>query len=442
MTFFRTPKHGILLLVTAILAVCCVPTTTPSPTPTPDPIDIARTHTQAGEFTAAETILREATITRPDDPYLHLELAALYKTWHRPRDGLKALSAASQLGATTNQTAHLQIELLAAVQNWNQVIIEATQQLNVAPNDPIALKTLTQANLHLQKCTEAAKIAQRWHKAASEDRDATKIWGALTDNGLSLCEVDDELCTIAESCCSGQYHKLLGMTLIRAGDWALSACILSKAVAEGNATAETYAWLGEALTRTGHHEEAHEYLIQATTLAPSAPLPWLMLGTYYFKQQEFAASREVLLRANQLDPNNPAPCLMIAEIKAQTGQYDQADVWLKAATHAASNDATVWKAVTRFYLQRHLVDAPFLQETIEYTIRLAPKDGEAFMLRGWLQLMRGDVTNALTTLEEATTLAPNLGQAHYLYGQALQAAGSLKHAQDAFTRAADLGYWP
>jgi hypothetical protein len=39
-------------------------------------------------------------------------------------------------------------------------------------------------------------------------------------------------------------------------------------------------------------------------------------------------------------------------------------------------------------------------------------------------------------------LAPDLGHAYYVRGQVRQALGNLEAAQDDFTRAANLGYFP
>ena len=64
------------------------------------------------------------------------------------------------------------------------------------------------------------------------------------------------------------------------------------------------------------------------------------------------------------------------------------------------------------------------------------------MLLGQFRLITGDHTGAVTALDTAIRLAPTLGPAHYLRGLALQAVGRHNDAQQAFTRAADLSYWP
>ena len=171
------------------------------------------------------------------------------------------------------------------------------------------------------------------------------------------------------------------------------------------------------------------------------------MGTHYLGQQETDAAREILLRACTLDPDNPAPYLALAEATAQAGRYDEVDVWVTAALENAPADADIAKAAARFYLERQLIHVEYPLRAIESAIQLAPDDGEAQMLLGEFLLMTGDNTGALVALDAAVNLSPTLeqvtlGRAHYLRGLALQATGSHDDAQEAFVRAADLGYWP
>jgi len=436
MKTLSTWGHGLLLLAIALLTLRCVPT--PTPAPTSDPLDAVRAHIDAGEYTAAEAILRATTQTPPDGPQPYLELAALYRTWNRPIDGLRALDAATRNSATANHTAHLRLDLLTMARNWPQAIIEAEEQLAVAPTDPVALRALTQSYLHQHQCAAATETAQRWRVADAADLEAAKTYGILASDAASLCEADATLCALVDA----QAYTRLGLALIHTGDWALAAYTLDRAIAEETASAETYTWLGEALIRPRHPKTARDHLITATTLAPESPLPWTLLGTYYIQQQEIAAAQEVLFHAHHLDPANPAPCLMIAAIKAQAGQYDQIAIWLEAATNAAPDDAAVWQAVARFYLERHLVDDQLVSDAVQRAVQIAPDDNESHLLLGWLHLQRGETSAALTALDEAIALAPDLGQAYYLRGQALLGLDDRTNAQTAFNHAADLGYWP
>ncbi|GEM_PF-815774 len=437
----------ILLLITLLLAPRCA-----SPTPPPITPDIvaeylqaAAGHIAAGEYTAAETAYRKAIQATPNDPQPALELAHLYMTWQRPREGLSALYTARRCGASSQETAVLRLELLALAGNWSQVATEATERLRAYPSDGKALKLLTEAYMQDYQCSAATTIAQRWHETAPDDRDATFIWGVLSSNFSLLCETDTRLGETAVCAQTGEGSNPdteLATALIRNGNWPLAACVLTRAAAHSTATAETRAWLGEALTQVGRPGEAEKHLISATTLAPEMPLGWLLLGTYYLGQQKTDAARESLLNVLTLDPHNPALYLALAEATAQAGHYDEVEAWIAAALDNAPADADVAKAAARFYLERYLIHATYPLHAIESAIQLAPDDGEAQMLLGQFRLIAGDNAGALDALNAAIELDSTLGEAHYLRGRALQAAGEQAEAQEAFVRAADLGYWP
>lgn len=435
-----------LLLIALLLTPRCAPST-PSPTPdtAAESLRTAADHIAAGEYTAAETTYREAIQAAPDDPRPILELARLYLLWQRPQAGLSALDEALRCGADAQENADLRLELLASAGNWSQVTIEAAERLHAYPNDGTALKRLTEAYLQDYQCVAATTMAQRWHEAIPDDREAALTWSLLASDTLLLCETDTRLRETAVCTQTGDGshpYTELATVLIRGGNWPLAACVLTNAAARSTATAETHAWLGEALTRMGRPAEAEHQLITATTLAPDMPLGWLLLGTHYLGQQQTDAARESLLRARSLDPHNPAPYLALAEVTAQAGRYDEVDGWIAAALTSAPTDADIAKAAARFYLERQLIQADYPLRAIESAIQLAPDDGEAHMLLGQFLWITGDYTGAVAALDTAVTLAPTLGMAHYLRGLALEATGSHDEAQQAFVRAADLGYWP
>lgn len=436
----------ILLLLTLSIMSQCAPVTPPvTPDAIAESLRAATERIASGEYTAAETTYRTAIQLASDDPQLLLELARLYLLWQRPQDGLSALDEAIRRGASAQENADLRLELLAQAGNWSQVATEAAERLRAYPNDATALKLLTEAYLQDYQCLAAETIARRWRESAPDDRDAALTWSLLAADTLSLCETDARLretAVCAETGGGSDPAMELAAALIRRGNWPLAACVLTRAAARPTATAETHAWLGEALTRLGRPAEAEEHLITTTQLAPEMPLGWLLLGTYYLGQQQTDAARESLLRARALDPRNPAPYLALAEATAQAGRYDEVDLWIAAALDNAPTDADIAKAAARFYLERHLIHAEYPFRAIQSAIQLTPDDGEAHLLLGQFRLMTGDSSAAVNALDTATELDPTLGAAHYYRGLALQAVGRQDDAQQAFVRAADLGYRP
>ncbi len=433
------------LTLAALLLAGCMPETPLSATPanvtgqpTAAPLSIAAQYVAAGEYTAAESLYRQALQDVPNDPRPALELARLYRTWHRPQLGLAALDEAARRNASGDEITPIRLELLASDGNWPQVAAEAEARLVTVPEDRSALEWLTRAQLQQYQCVTATTTAQRWLAAAPDNHEARIILGTLTYDVISLCEVEARFCALPQSGGAAQ----LGTLLIHNGNWPLAACALTRAVAENGTSAEAHAWLGEALARLDRPEEARPHFLRASELAPQSPLPWVLLGLHELSQQRTEAANTALQRARSLDPTNPLTYLSLAEVQAQAGAYDKVDAWIAAALNVAPTDGDVAKAAARFYLERHLIQDTYPIRAIQSALQIAPEDGEAYMLLGWYRLISGDWNGALTALDQAVKFMPQLGQAHYLRGLALQATGDAEAARKAFTRAADLGYWP
>ncbi len=397
-------------------------------------------HLAAGEFTAAEQALQEAARLLPRSPEPSLRLVHLYRTWERPAAGLIALDEAARRGAE-EETVSLRLDLLAESGSWDKLREAAEARLKEEPQKQQALGLLTRALLHQQACKAAEVRAAAWYAVAPEESVAQRIWGALALHEEALCRAGGAPCTALQHCSEGEHcHLAVGQALLAEGEWALAACVLEKAVEVTPGSGSAHAWLGAALERLGELEAARSHLEQAVELAPEEPLGWLLLGRHLLQRGELEEAREALFAAHRLDPQNPAPVLAMAGLFAARGMYQEADVWAEAALERAEDDPEMWKAVARFYLQRNLSREGRVQEITAEAVERAPEDAEAWLLLGWARLLGGDAEGALQTLDGALALSPALGQAHYLRAQALQNLERSEEAQEAFTRAADLGY--
>ncbi|MBN2005125.1 MAG: tetratricopeptide repeat protein [Anaerolineae bacterium] len=409
-------------------------------TPTPEIqttqyIQTGDAHREAGEYTAAESDYLQAQQIDKEDATPALKLAQLYAVWGRPEEGLNALDEVTRRGGGNRDILRWRITLLGATGNWEQVQAEAQAFLQTQGDDASVLEALTQAYMQVRQCSRAAEVAERWYVA--EPEEARDTWGALTGAMDALCQTGSQNCIpdCAENC-----DLQWGYRLLRENAWPQASCVLERALAKFPDTAEGEAWFGEALARMGYSQEALIHFEQATSLNPDEPSGWLLLGIHLLRQGDTPAAREALLQAHKLDPANPATCLAIAEVKAANSQYDEVKTWIEAALERAKEDGEIWKSVARFYLERDFSQDKLPARAAEGAVERAPQDAEAQMLLGWIQLTQGNATGALATLDKAIQLAPEMAQAHYLRGLALQLTGETEAAEAAFIHAADLGY--
>jgi tetratricopeptide (TPR) repeat protein len=403
----------------------------------------------AGELTAAETAFRDANAQLPHNTYPRQRLAALYLRWNRPTDGLAVWET------TPDGDPFLYLQLLAAAAKWDALEAATQEYLKRAPTDESAYALLTQALLYQSRCPEAASVAAAWEQHARTDAAGSNAAGsnaALTAAILrytadpdtpepAICVLDQDLCAATQTCTgAAQCLQQLGESLLRRQRPELAACTLAQAIARAPENAAAHAWLGVALEQIGSVDAALPHFRRATTLAPDSALGWLLLGLTQLNRQNIAEAYEALLRAQALDPGNPAPCLAMAGVLAARGDYANIPIWTVAALERAPEDPEIWKATARFYLARNLAleDEPL--HAAAGAVQLAPEDAEAWMLLGWAQFNAKDFDAALTTLQTALTYDARHSEAHHLLGLTLQALGRHAEAQDALTRAQDLGY--
>jgi tetratricopeptide (TPR) repeat protein len=392
------------------------------------------------DYTAAADLYNEILAT-VDDSEPALALVDLYIEWQRPELGLTALEVARSRGITSSEIVTRELALLQQNNMWTEVEQTAKVALENNPNLLAALQALSTIYLHQNRCDDARGVAWQAWEADMDDKLTGLNYSVLQEDSAVFCETLPDLCDLAYRC-DGFCYLDIGEELIRMNQWSLASCVLERALASEGDNALVHAWLGESLSRSGHYAAAETHLQKSVALDPENPLGWLLLGTYAMQQGQWEFARPALLNAQRLDPANPAPCLAIAELKADQGLYTEVDTWVEAALERATPDIDIWKAGTRIYLSRHLVQTGMAVRLAENVVRMNAEDGEGHMLLGWAHLLQGETKLAQPEFEQAIALDDAMGQAYYFLGVVLEQLGNYGEAEQAFVHAADSGYFP
>lgn len=430
----RTLRPRLFILILITLAAC-QPATQPD-----DVMALAAAHTSQGAYSAAENLYTQR-LSQVEEPGPALALADLYIEWKRPALGLAALDTALARGINTTEVVTRHLTLLMLDGQWQAAAGLAQKHLLDASDNNLALQTLITSALQLHKCEEARDTAERIKQMNIEDENAALTTAILTEDPILICESNPDLCSKALGCDDLCYLDI-GHYLIEHNTWALASCVLERAVEVDPGNAAAHTWLGESLSRIDQPQSAEKHFMTAVDLDPMNPLGWLLLGGHALRQGEWDTARVALLNAQRLDPENPAPCLTIAELKAAQSLYNEVDTWIKAALERAVNDVDVWKVAARIYLTRNLVQSDMPEWIANNAVSMDPQDAEAHLLLGWAYVLKGDINSAIPEIDRTIELDSTLGQAYYFRGVLMEEMDNLEQAQLAFTRAADLGYFP
>jgi tetratricopeptide (TPR) repeat protein len=406
------------------------------------------------ERSSAVAAYREAARLWPGDPVPYLRLAQVYVDWGRAEEAMDALSTAEELGAREANGVGLERLWVAAAiarGDWPAVEEHAQRLLDLLPGAADARHALAQAYVEMLEWDAAQAEYEALLQADATDSLAHERLGTLLVGGDPVAiqhliaaqtdlagQVMDVLGQSVAASDPAYASALVGRVLFEAGEWALAARHLRRALSFSPDYADAHAYLGYALSQLDRSGEAGSHLRQAVELAPDSVVAHTFLGLYYEQQGDFSAARAAYETAYDLDRDNPATCVEIGQTWAAEGRYVAAEIWFLEAVTLQADDPALWEILARFYLDHNISAGGKGLEAAEVLTELSPADARARDLLGWAALQLGDYAVAEENLLMAVSLDPWLASAHYHLGLLREAQGDPERAQEAFVRALDL----
>jgi Flp pilus assembly protein TadD len=213
---------------------------------------------------------------------------------------------------------------------------------------------------------------------------------------------------------------------------------LDEAIADYRALLEKYpnvaevrSDLGAALAAAGRYNEAINEYERALKLQPM-PQVQLNIGLAYYKSGQLRPAIEAFQKAQQQMPRENKPVLLQADCYLRLGQDKKVIELLDPLEQQSGNDL----AVT--YMLGTALVRDGQSDKGQVLIDKILKDGdsaEARLLIGTTKLMVNDFQGALTDLQKAVDLNPELPDVFAYYGAALVATGDQEGAKQAFAKA-------
>ena len=147
----------------------------------------------------------------------------------------------------------------------------------------------------------------------------------------------------------------------------LAIAPLRKAVAAAAQNAAARGMLADALSASGHFEQAAEQYQKLTAVSPGDPRAWYGLGTSYQ-----AMAREAFERLQKIDPQSPWVLALVADTRVQRRQYRSAFFFYKEALKAAPNLRGIHAALADVYRKTGHADWAAVEDGAEN--KLPPAD--------------------------------------------------------------------
>jgi tetratricopeptide (TPR) repeat protein len=374
---------------------------------------------ESGKLNEAIAEFDEAVRLDPGlpDPHFHLGLA--YKQTGRINDAISEYHEALRLNPALLEARYGLSAICTKVGDLDGAIRLLREVTKAAPEFAEAHYNLGLNLWNKYKTSSGLRQKSEIDEALAELKTATQLapkqptsyfalGQILADRGDLAPAVENLQKAVDLDPSNPEYHYNLGLALRLKGDMEPAGAQFRAALKLDPNRALAHRSLGLVLREAGDLPAAAEELRLAVAGLPDDPEGHQLLGTVLLKLNDLPGAIENFRKAISLNPDLGDAHATLAQALQRTGQKDEAKKELAELQQINTAKANAGRAM-------------ILVETAEGHMR------------------SGDFSNAVTELQEATTLSPDFDEAYYQLGLALrQSAGGMTGAEATFQRVLQL----
>ncbi|MBC8037534.1 MAG: PEP-CTERM system TPR-repeat protein PrsT [Rhizobiales bacterium] len=190
---------------------------------------------------------------------------------------------------------------------------------------------------------------------------------------------------------------------------------------------------GDILALQNKMDAARIAFDQAVTSSPRDKSVLLSRANFFTATQQYPQAERDLQLAASLDAKDYQPILKLAAISALLGQDKKARAQLQKAVDIAPQNQVPRLTMARYLLDRR--DAGAAMKVANDLVRLQPSNGEAFALKGQVELQLGKTNEAVESFRRFATLSPGSAAPQIMLSKALSAKGDQPGAMAAMRAA-------
>jgi tetratricopeptide (TPR) repeat protein len=430
-------------------------------------------YTAQSQFNEAEQHFLRAVALEPQNYQAHLYLGSTYLQQKRLPDAAKAFNQVLTL-QPGNVAAHYNLGTMALAQDSPS---EALKHFEAAAR---ASRSEVPARIGILECqlilhnTQGAQATAHQLETMLEGRDPRLLQVAilLAQHGASRAAIPliERVRRAYPDSFDVNYN--LALAYFEASQYVRAAEVL-RPVANSTGKAEAFDLLGTIEEKQGRSKEAEQSFQEAARREPAnedyrfdygnslvqhgdlndalkvlraavSDLPKSAklhtgLGSAWYLAGEYGNAARELLESVRLDPNSATAYFLLGEAYESAGQLQPSieeafQKYLKTKPRdpwAFYHYATIQYARGKAEGRSDHADAV---TNLNQALRLNPNLAEAQAQLGLIALDQGHTEQGIRALEKAVTLNPSLGQAHYRLGLAFQKLGNSARAKEELDR--------
>ena len=179
-----------------------------------------------------------------------------------------------------------------------------------------------------------------------------------------------------------------------------------KAVAENPDNPQAYLKLGKSYLSTGDYKKAINHLITAAKLQPSGTEVYYSLAKAYGASENYKAKIEVLKKIATIEPNSATAYVRLGMANSIVKKHKQASEFYEQALMLNPQYPNLrYLMAVSYYGSNQYDESMFL---LKEEIRQNGISSEAHHILGLMYLKQGVYNKAITHLQKALTINPNL----------------------------------
>jgi tetratricopeptide (TPR) repeat protein len=224
---------------------------------------------------------------------------------------------------------------------------------------------------------------------------------------------------------------------------------IQKAIELNPGRSESYLSKG-FLQRRANKPEAEQSFKDAVNADAKSINAQLALGVYYQSRNRLPEAEQQFRHAITVDPKNPAPRSAFVRVLMQEGKKAEVEPFLQQTKKDLADNSEGYRMLGDFYLatgdldkatteytslyddhskdpvvKRNYIQLLILKNRLDEASKLnnevlkaAPRDADALVYKGQIQLHQNDAAGAVDSLQKALQSDPDSGVAHYWLGLA------------------------
>ncbi|GEM_PF-3001586 len=227
-------------------------------------------------------------------------------------------------------------------------------------------------------------------------------------------------------------YFLLGQAEQAVFDYDNAVLTLEKAVKYDSDKPEYLVELAKAIFRQGQEvSRADDLLQQAINLDSELQAAYFYRALVVMEDNPEEA-RQLIAQALDLSGN--------LTYQVQSAHERILDYQQRIAERSDEEESQSYRKVLTGWTYANVNEAAAAERMADEALEITPDYRDAWQLKGWAQIERGDYTGAITSLTEAYNIDSTSGQTQYLFALAESGLGKTDAALESFAKALTLGY--